>query len=99
MKKIFVIITLFSAAGGTSAYAEEQNAPAEEQSITEEEVRNLTIAAEAIGHGLVSGLVYGICIDPTSYSGYHHITAHALSTTPLYTYLYSKYKKGTVDEK
>ncbi len=100
MKKILAIITLCIAAGNVMpACAEEQNAPAEKQSLTEEEARNLTIAAEAIGHGLVSGLAYGICIDPTSYSGYNHIPAHALSSAPLYTYLYSKYKKGAVDQK
>src|SRR5579871_2290427 len=77
-------------------YASDQSDVQAEQ-ISQEEATNLAIIATAIAHGLGSGIATGILIDPKS--SYGTMSAVTCTTVPLYTYLYSKYKKATIDEK
>lgn len=97
MQNAFKIIAAFTlVAGMISVCASDQN-DAQPEQLTQEEVANLTLVAESIaygiGTGLASGILAGLFIDS------FHTPRFAWETVPLYTYLYSRYRKCTIDEK
>lgn len=97
MKKLLIMMVSFTLMMSVvSVYASDQSDIQAEQ-ISQEDATNLALIATAIAHGLGSGIATGILIDPQS--SYGTISAVTCTTVPLYTYLYSKYKKAAVDEK
>jgi cell shape-determining protein MreD len=98
MKKLFIMMAAFTLAASTNPmYAIDQN-DAQKEQLSQEEVANLTLLAESVMHGVatgvINGVIIGICRD-----SYGSIAPFEWTTVPLYTYLYSKYRKSLIDEK
>lgn len=98
MRKLFIAMMVFTLAiSAVPAYSSDQNDVQMEQ-MSQEEIASLaiiSIVGESFAHGMVSGLLTGVCADLQHMS----LSRDFWSTVPLYTYLYSKYKKISIDER